>query len=309
MPKGIQTLPILTAAFTILACQLFSAPTSPGPPTEMRFRLPTETPAQTPSETPTANAGSSLSARQNADQPDEQSGYQVHVMYVLPSNGVDRELDTNGTLANSVGSFQNWLTQQTGEAQLRFDTFEGRLDISFYRLARSDATIASFREYVRDQVQNDLQAAGFNQPNKLYAVYYDGTSTWACGGGAWPPALIGNAAMLYLQGLPDSSFPCNANVFADSPTAPPGYLEFAMLHEIFHTLGAVAECAPHHILSGHVSDGNTDLMYAGSESWYPAELDIGRDDYWGHNATCVDLSDSIFMEPMPTTAVMPPGWK
>src|SRR6185436_12408104 len=96
----LKRLPALAATLALIACQLFSAPTSPAPPTEMRFRLPTETPTQTPSATPTENVEPSPSTpvRQNADQPDDFSGYQVHVMYVLPSDGVDRNLDTNGTL-------------------------------------------------------------------------------------------------------------------------------------------------------------------------------------------------------------------
>src|SRR5262245_12435603 len=98
MFKRIRRLSLLAVALTSIACQLFSVAPSPTPG---------------PSPTP---------ARQNADQVDEQSGYQVHVMYVLPSDGVDRNLDTNGTLANSIGSFQNWLMDQSGGVKLRFDT-------------------------------------------------------------------------------------------------------------------------------------------------------------------------------------------
>ena len=65
------------------------------------------------------------------------------------------------------------------------------------------------------------------------------------------------------------------------------------LHEMLHGLGAVPACAPHWS-GGHVTDPN-DLMYfnAGSQ---PKQLDIGRDDYYGHsNPNCLDVEDSPFI--------------
>jgi hypothetical protein len=247
--------------------------------------------------------------RSVVDRPDDVGGYQIHVMYVVPSDGIDRELDLNGSLANSVGSFQNWLAGQTGGVRLRLDTYGGQLDITFHRLSETDAMLASYGAFVRDQVERGIHLAGFNEPNKLYAVYYDGTSNTACGGAAWPPALMGNAAVLYLQGLPNEPIPCSGAQFAAAPTAPAEYLEFSMLHEIFHTLGAAPTCAARHVLQGHVGDSNTDLMYSGSLPWYPSVLDFGRDDYWGHNNPyCLDLSKSVFLDPLPADAVKPPGW-
>ena len=245
--------------------------------------------------------------RLTVDQPDEVAGYQIHVLYVLPSDGIDRNLDTMGTLNISVAAFRQWFIGQTGGPALRFDTYQGALDVTFYRLSRSNAEIASYGAFVRDQLQVELNGAGFNQPGKLYAVYYDGLSTFACGGGAWPPTLIGNVAAMYLQGA-YSTVQCNQNPFASSPNSP-GYLEFAMVHEILHTLGVVPLCAPHHTLSGHASDSNTDLMYAGPQPWQPSVLDIGHDDYYGHaNPACLDLARSVFIEPLPANAVKPPGW-
>lgn len=250
------------------------------------------------------------SRRSMSDRADDDSGYQIHVMYVVPSDGVDRGLDTNGKLNVSVCAFQKWLIGQTGGAGLRLDTSQDSLDITFLRLSRSNQEIARHGDRARDEIEAELLTAGFTDPNKLYAVYYDGLSNTACGSGAWPPSLRGHVAALYLQGLPNSSQPCNQNQFATSEDSP-GYLEFAMIHEILHTLGAVATCAPHHTQSGHVSGNNTDLMWAGSPStpWAPSVLDIDDDDYYGHNvANCLDLADSVFMDPLPVMAATPPGW-
>jgi hypothetical protein len=86
-----------------------------------------------------------------------------------------------------------------------------------------------------------------------------------------------------------------------------GYL---MLHEIFHTLGAAPECAPHHHRRGHAFDDRRDLMYAGEQYWqFPLILDVGRDDYFGHaDPDCLDVSRSVFLDPLPANASKPPGW-
>lgn len=75
-----------------------------------------------------------------------------------------------------------------------------------------------------------------------------------------------------------------------------GYWEFAMLHELFHLLGAVSTDAPNHVLHGHVGDDPRDLMYAGSQPCQPQFIDIGRNDYYGHNnPSLLDLGDSSYL--------------
>ena len=256
--------------------------------------------------------GYAASRRSMSDRADDDSGYQLHVMYVVPSDGIDRGLDTNGKLNVSVCAFQKWLVGQTNGVGLRLDTYQDSLDITFLRLSRSNEDIASHGEHVRDEIEADLRTAGFNDPNKLYVVYYDGLSNTACGGGAWPPSLPGHVAALYLQGLPNGNPRCNQNQFATSEDSP-GYLEFAMIHEIFHTLGAVATCAPHYNATqpSHVSGDSADLMWAGPTPtiWAPSDLDIDHDDYYGHNqVNCLDLADSTFMDPLPAIGATPPGW-
>ena len=97
---------------------------------------------------------------------------------------------------------------------------------------------------------------------------------------------------MYLHGRPPGASACDGNPFA-VPGGQPGYLQFAMLHEILHTIGIVASCAPHEVRNGHVSDSPSDLMYAGAEPWTPSALDIGRDDYFAAPIQgCGDLATS-----------------
>jgi hypothetical protein len=242
------------------------------------------------------------------DRPDDTATYQIKIMYVVPNDGFDRQLDLNGTLARSVEAWERWFQGQSGGQRLRLDTYQGILDVGFFRLARTDAQIISFGAFVRDQVQVELTAAGFNDSRKVYAVYYDGGSSFSCGGGAWPPDLVGNVAAMYLKGTPPGAPGCSTNVLGASVETP-GYFEFGMIHEIFHTLGFVAPCAPHQALRGHASDSPNDLMWAGNAPWQlPPRLDIGRDDYFQHGQSCLDSYKSIFMSPSTPDATTPPAW-
>src|SRR5262245_7038813 len=233
--------------------------------------------------------------RVTIDRPDDIAGYQVHLMYVVPSDGTDAQLDTNGQIATSAAAWNAWLGRQTGGKTFRLDTYQGSPDITFLRLNLSDSEIASFGGQARDVIEQAMNTAGFGQPNKIYAVYYGGRSTVTCGNGAYPPTLPGNAAVVYLNGEPPNARPCNTNPLGMS-VSNPGYFEYLMVHELMHTLGFVAACAPHQTLAGHVSDSNSDLMYSGPLPWVPSVLDIGHNDYYMANIPgCPDLARNAYL--------------
>jgi hypothetical protein len=231
--------------------------------------------------------------RSEIDRADDRGGAQIHVLYVLPADAGDRALDTDGTIEASVSSFQGWLRGQTGGRALRTDTFQGALDVSFVRLASNDAAIAASGAFVRDAIERELRSRGFADAAKVYAVYYDGSSTYACGGGAWPPTLVGSVAAIYMRATYGSGLVCY-----DPARSRTGLqlMDLAILHETIHTLGFVPTCALHHTRAGHTSDSPTDLMYAGDQPWVPSVLDVGRDDYFEAPVRgCPDLADSPFL--------------
>lgn len=246
--------------------------------------------------------------RAHADRPDELTGPQVHVFYVVANDGVDRRLDVDGTIARTVTAWNTWFAGQTGGPRLRVDTAGGAIDITFARLPTREAQITAEGPYVRERLERDLRTLDLLPPGKMAAVYYDGGSTYSCGGGPWPPELVGQVAAIYLQGTPPGAPACATQRLSADGVAM-GYFEFAMLHEIFHGLGAVPTCAPDHTMRGHVLTDPSDLMYTGSRPWRPTTLDIGRDDYWGHGrTTCLDAARSAFLDPLPDGAMLPPGW-
>jgi len=232
--------------------------------------------------------------------------YAVQPLYVLPRDGIDNGLAAKGTIDRSVAAMQKWFGEQTGGCRLRFLAGPP----ATVRLGQTDAQIASAHDHVRDLVEELLRARGYDNPNRIYAVWYDGTSTYSCGGGAWPPTLMGHVAALYLQGRYDN-VDCSRDEYS-SDGVKPEINEFKMLHEILHTLGFVARRAPHHTRKGHVSDDPTDLMYAGPTGppyWQPSVLDVGHDDYYMTGRTDLpDLSRSVFLDPLPPHPMPPPGW-
>ena len=247
-------------------------------------------------------AGLQSSPRLTADCPDDSELPQVHLLYAIPSDGPDRELDKNGLIRASVTSAQGWLASESGGPRLRFDTCLGDLDVTFVRLPRSNGEYSAFGKFVRDQVEYDLWLAGFSEPNKLYAAYYSGQLV-GCGQGPRPPGLPGNVVVLAPR-TPgcDEPFPA---------TRPPADWEFTLVHEVFHALGAVSEDAPNHCCtdnSGHVGDHSRDLMFA--PNWdFPSLLDYRKNDYWGHSdVRLVDISKSEFLDPTPAGAKPPPIW-
>jgi Divergent InlB B-repeat domain len=228
--------------------------------------------------------------RSTVDRPDDFAGLQVHVVYAVPSDAVDRGFDTDGGIENSTASYQQWLSGQTGGRVLRMDTYQGSLDITFVRLPRPDSEYVALGRGARDLIEQDLRAAGLVTWKKVYPVYYDGTNDLTCGGSAWPPALPGTVNAFYLR-----SDSCFATGFA-SPGDPPAYTEFAVLHDFVHDLGIVGPCAPHFWDAGHVYGDPSDLMWSGTGSWDPSVLDIGHDDYYdAHIVGCPDLATSGFL--------------
>jgi len=240
-------------------------------------------------------------ARSAIDRPDDLPGPQIHFVYAVPSDAPDRSFDTALGLAYSVMSFQSWLALKTGY-RLRVDTYRGAADVTFLKLDKTDQQIAAAGPFVRDTIERFMRVTGQLAADKIYAVYYDGTSTYACGGASWPPLLIGQLAAMYMRGLPQSASPCSSAVFVNASTEFPRYWEFAMLHDLLHTLGIVSREAPHHVASrpAHVGEPR-DLMYAGDAPWQlgtVTTVDVDEDDYFGQSVApgLANLAGSPYVE-------------
>ena len=241
----------------------------------------------------------------------------VEGLYVLPSDRADAGLAENGTLTRSVDAIQRWFSDRTCGYRLNI-----RPGIRTVTLNETDAQIAARDWQVRDRIETLLGEMGINDPHTMYAVWYDGTSNRACGGGSWPTGVTptqvpGHVAALYLRAaydVPDPAGgpPRRVNCADDQFTADgvtPAINELKMLHEILHSMGLVHPNAPHHHDGGHTNDNSQDLLYRGPLDWRPGAIDPGNDDYlWTGRTNIIDLSRSVFLEPLPPDAQPPPGW-
>jgi hypothetical protein len=80
------------------------------------------------------------------------------------------------------------------------------------------------------------------------------------------------------------------------------------VHELVHVLGAVENGAPNLCKDGHVCDAPEDLLAAflSGNELDAHVLDAGRNDYYGHDGSWLDVQDSFFLEPLDSPDRTPP---
>ncbi len=191
------------------------------------------------------DSAAATTARDRAvtDMPDDISGPLVHFLYIVPADGADGQLDTNGVMEQSIARIERWFVRQAGSQGLRVDTYKGVPDITFVRLPHSGEQATATNPWPLWVIGEDLVAAGFNDQAKVYAALYDGPSTWACGG-ASSPALPKLGAM-YIQAHPTNDpRPCRDAPGFGTGTDRPGYFEIGLLHEILHVIGFTSTVRP-----------------------------------------------------------------
>ena len=240
--------------------------------------------------------------RHERDLPDDLAGPQVHVVYALPGDTGDGNLDRYGDIERSLEAIQHWLGGELGR-RLRLDTAGGRLDVTFLRLPVTAQEGEERGESLLQDVEGALRERFGASPDKVYAVYYAGRLGDYCGSAT----AEGRIAVVFVD--PEGCSP--RSVGEDRETA--STYEAVMVHELLHVFGAVPECALDRLeTSAHVEGSVADLMYAGPEWGGHGEvvIDAERDNYFGHGRSdCLDTSSSKFWEPVPAAGTGVPGAK
>jgi Divergent InlB B-repeat domain len=221
------------------------------------------------------------------DRPATATGRSIRVVYAIPSDGVDRSAERGPKISADVDEIIAWWRSQDAAREPRFDraSFACGLqaDILVLRLARDTAALrpggARF-----DRIRDGVLTAASRSPYEKHLVYYDGpvdddTVCGQGGGGAEGPGI----AIVYLG----SCF--------DVPSA------VTAAHELIHTFGALPDGGgPPHACpdsSGHACDSSGDILYpkASSAPLGALTLDVGRDDYYGHSGSWLDVIDSAWL--------------
>lgn len=265
-----------------------------------------------------------VAGRAFTDRPDESSLPQVHVYYVLAKDSPDERVDVNGAIHASLDSGNRWL-QANGGKSIRYDTFQGRIDVTFVRLEQTEAQLwmepgdpttkcrgvpCPFMPIV----VSHLRARGLAPTGDISVVLYGGQTTPAsrpewpgCGyaGGMERAVVYPIGQISMVTGRTECMGPDTIATVPQSGNT----LGLSVIHEIFHVLGAVG-ASPNSDSDGshggHIRNDSTDLMGGSTGT---VRLDPGRDDYWGHGRPgVVDVSKSVFLAPSEPDAVFPPGW-
>ena len=252
------------------------------------------------------------------DRSDDQTGlYQLHVVYALFADDKDRERDLDGSIARSVKLANDWMSEQTGGARLRVDTYQGALDITFVRFDETHTEALdryraqyesdhkrdprwSIEDYFMEYLEARFSKTGFYQDGKYYIVYLEQDHPHSCG-----YSMIADVLGVFFLGNHECGY---GRLGVDAHA---WNTEFVLLHEVLHGLGFVAACAPHSIAdnSVHVNDSDVDLMYAYVPEGFQNKLDVGNDDYFRHGIEgCPDFANSAFLEPLPSEPEAPDGW-
>ena len=81
--------------------------------------------------------------RNFVDLDDIDDGYNIHVMYVIPADGVDKEYDLNSKISMLLYQIDKWFNSKTKDRlyadgqNLKFDRKQnGKIDITFLRLKK-----------------------------------------------------------------------------------------------------------------------------------------------------------------------------
>jgi len=261
--------------------------------------------------------------RTETDRPDVTAMPSVHTIYFVPSNGVDNQLDTDGTLNAALAAMNQWTAQETGGRTFRLDTFEYQKvlypDITFVRGLKTGAEYAdpkgdgAFSTITAELAQRGWTAYG---GVKRYLIYYEGPaeSSGICGTAYYT---LGSGYAQYSVVFLGAAEGCGARDFG-SPEIGAGTSESIAVQEMLHNEGLVRPESLHHCAAnqGHICTAQVGsqltLISRGLDpesvdALFPyvtfplrdKKLDPGRDDYYEHPFDFLhrDLADSPFWEP------------
>ena len=253
-----------------------------------------------------SGTGGEGAVRRTADAPETNAGGAcdcTHLIYFIPSDGVDDALDVDGTITASARGQRAWFAEQMQRAPRmdRIGTSEV-YDITFVRGRSPGSSYVDLRT-----LTTELDDRGFDDPAKRYLVYAGLDRGSTCGESTFGgPVLPGPTyAIVYLD-----SADCGARNLGNL-----GRGDALAAHEWLHAEGitpptAIHHCpaSPHHVCTGALhlvpatlgitDPERSDIMYPYVETRLSAKvLDRDRDDYLDHGIPGgQDLRASIFLE-------------
>lgn len=218
----------------------------------------------------------------------------------MPHGATDARLDTVNAVRYSLEAGNLWL-DQTIRRKLRFDTYQGQIDIRFFELPASFTGAAWDYGLLRQQIETELRLAGQIDPRHRYLVFAEVGGSQYCAGSLSPSMVAQGerAAVVFLRAT-SGGVRCDSLPYASSPTAEPGWTDYMHFHELFHVLGAphVAEFEPNPTPSQLC-----DLMFGGLGRWcFDRRLVDPNGLYYYNPAGFADARPNVYFSPFLTPA-------
>jgi hypothetical protein len=212
-------------------------------------------------------------------------GDDVHVAYVRPSDGADRFSQFANAIETDAEHIDAWWRGQDPTRTPRFDETAlpcgAQLDLSSVQLTQTGSQLMD-PDALFQRIYFDLQSHGLATADRTALVYYDGPADGRfCGLGG--PTSAGSKAGLGVVLMNVCPLQSSERVAA---------------RELLAAFGGVADGAPHKCPDKNATcDDPTDIMvgYIPEGPLSAAVLDPGRDDYYGHSGSWLDLQDSPFL--------------
>ena len=208
------------------------------------------------------------------DRPDDLAGYQIRLIYVVPSDVKDRNLDTNGTISKWIDEVRKISRVQTGLTP-RFDTYQNKFDIGFlkskYTIAQLIGTSGTrnaddlLRKELPISEQNSLKGIGFIIDGRVSFSDYCG---YASRPGKYFTAWLGENCWEDSDGYNNRDYIT--------------WIARTILHEWFHNLGVEHTCVKDDLMWG---DGCEAIEQGDNNS-----IDANRLNYLRADKSGVDIS-------------------
>jgi hypothetical protein len=259
--------------------------------------------------------------RVTTDRPDTTSLAKLHLMYVIPADGVDEQLDLNGVIEDSVASMNAWNAANADGHRWRIDTFNYKNtplpDITFVRGFKTAAEYAASADGAFTALTDELESRGWidDPGQKRYLVYYAGPAedSGICGTAYYSLNTLSQVYAQWSVIFLDAAAGCGSRDFG-TPAAGPGMSEAVALQEMIHNEGIVHSFSPHqcwafrgHIctaLAGAATSVVDDLDPESVDVMFPfvtfplrdKVVDPGHDDYYRHPLPYYDLEATPFFQ-------------
>lgn len=225
---------------------------------------------------PSVDASITISdIRVTSDQPDLVTGFQIHAIYVIPSDGIDHSYDTNGYIAGILDEGNNYVQSQLG-LQIPIDKNPSSYDIQFLKSSLSTADLQGQQDLMTKLLTESkvLENPGTNRKDYIFFVDVNILKNGDACGYANMPGLSAIVA------IGETAIPTTVRCTGASLNFN-NYATRAWVHELFHNFGV-----------DHTLDTPCDLMSTGStpcpsNSLYT--IDKERTRYIGSSAQGQDI--------------------